>query len=118
MLTISGIVFGTTVADEKQVSDLWWALDLLLGLVTYVLVFFRRRHPVAIAAVLAVIGAVSGVAAGPATLALVSMATRRRWREIALVGSLSFAGAQFYSTLFDNEEPVWLMIVANAGTIS
>ena len=37
------------------------------------------------------LAAVSGTASGPAVLASVSVATRRRWREIALVGSVGFA---------------------------
>ena len=39
------------------------------------------RSPIALA--LALVSAVSGTAAGPAVLAVVSLATRRRWREIA-----------------------------------
>ena len=93
------------------------ALDLGLGLVTYVLVFgFRRRWPVPIALVANVLAAGSGLAAGPAVLALVSVATRRRWREIALVGSVGFAGAMFLAVWQpgSGHDSFWLLLSINA----
>lgn len=64
----------------------WFGVDLALGLASFVLVAWRRRAPFAIAMALNVMSAVSGAVGGPATLALVSLATRRRWREIIPVG--------------------------------
>jgi signal transduction histidine kinase len=59
--------------------------------------------------------AVSGTAGGPAVLAAVSLATRRRWRAIAVVGSLNFAAAQFFSTMtMQEDDPGWLILAANA----
>jgi signal transduction histidine kinase len=113
MLTLSAVVFGTAITAEPDLAEWWWFLDVLLGAVMYVVVFFRRRWPVPVAIVTALAGSVSGIAAGPATLAAVSLATRRRWREIALVGSLNFASAQFFSTLTSSEDPFWLLLVAN-----
>jgi signal transduction histidine kinase len=115
MLTISSLVWLPAADVEADRSELWWAVDVALGLVAFVLVFFRRRHPFAIAIVLALISAVSGTAGGPAVLAAVSLATRRRWREIAVVGSLSFAAAQLFSVMTSKEEdPAWLVLAANA----
>jgi signal transduction histidine kinase len=115
MLVISSLVWLPAADIEADQSEFWWALDVALGLVAYVVVFFRRRHPFAIACLLALISAVSGTAGGPAALAAVSLATRRRWREIAVVGSLNFAAAQFFSTLTHTEDdPAWLILAANA----
>ncbi|MFC7493088.1 MULTISPECIES: sensor histidine kinase [unclassified Nocardioides] len=115
MLVASAVVFGTAVEAELDIAEWWFFVDIALGAVAYALVFFRRRHPLTIAIVTALLGAVSGVAAGPAMLAAVSLATRRRWREIALVGSLNFASAQFYSTVTaTSSDPLWLLLVANA----
>ena len=115
MLAISALVWLPAADVESDRSELWWAIDVSLGAVAYVLVFFRRRHPFAIAIVLALFSAVSGTAGGPAVLAAVSLATRRRWREIAVVGSLNFAAAQFFSTLTRQEDdPAWLILAANA----
>jgi len=115
MLVISSLVWLPSADVEADRSELWWVLDVALGLVAFVVVFFRRRHPFAIAIALALVSAVSGTAGGPAVLAAVSLATRRRWREIAVVGSLNFAAAQFFSTMTSNEDdPAWLILAANA----
>ena len=114
MLCISAVVFIPAEPRESAIATWWPAVDLAIGLVAYVAVFFRRRHPLAIAIVLSLLGAVSGTAGGPAVLAAVSLATRRRWREIALVGSLSFAAAQLFSTITRTAgDPVWLILAAN-----
>ena len=84
------------LADDQ--SEELWALDVGLGLVAFVLVFFfRRRWPVAVALVANLLTFGSAIAAGPACLASVSVATRRRWREIAPIAVVGFAGAQFFA---------------------
>ena len=80
----------------------WFFVDLVLGLVSFVLVLFRRRRPVAVAAFTAAACAVSASAGGPATLALVSLATRRKWREIVPLAVLSLAA----SATLDRVNPV------------
>ncbi|WP_330179619.1 sensor histidine kinase [Nocardia sp. NBC_01503] len=67
-------------------------VDPILGVCCLVLVLFRRRWPVAVAAVTTAVSAVSTTASGPSILALCSLATRRRLREIlpiAVVGVLA-----------------------------
>jgi signal transduction histidine kinase len=97
-------------------SEQVWALDVALGLVAYVLVFgFHRRWPVQVAVIVSLLAAGSAIAAGPAVLAAVSVATRRRWREIALVGSVGFAGAQLLVTWQpgNSADPFWLILSIN-----
>lgn len=75
------------VAPWQWDNDRWWFwTDLTLGIVGIGLLPLRRRHPVLVAVVVNAFTFVSWSAGGPATLALVSMATRRRWREIVPVG--------------------------------
>ncbi|GAB2452254.1 histidine kinase [Nocardioides hungaricus] len=115
MLAISSIVWLPAWQAEADYSPAWWIVDLALGVVAYVLVFFRRRWPLAIAVVVALMSAVSGTAGGPAVLAAASVATRRRWREIVVAGSANFAAAQFFSTITaDQSEPEWVVLIANA----
>ena len=61
---------------------LFW-LDVALGLVCYVLVFWRRRWPLAIALVTGARVDLLRGRRGPAVLAAVSLATRRRMWELA-----------------------------------
>jgi signal transduction histidine kinase len=67
----------------------WFWTDLALGLLGLVLLRWRRAHPVPVAVATNALTFVSWSASGPATLALVSLATRRRWREIIPVGVLT-----------------------------
>jgi signal transduction histidine kinase len=74
----------------SQARTLFW-VDLVVGLLAFVLMFLRRHHPLAIAVALTLAGAVSAAAAGPAVLVTVSLATRRRWPEILGVAALGIA---------------------------
>jgi signal transduction histidine kinase len=101
---------------ERQTRE-QFALDIGLGLGAFVLVFgFRRRWPVPIALLANVLAAFSGLASGPAVLAIVSVATRRRWREIALVGSVGFVGAMFFAVWqpSSGDDSFWLVLSINA----
>ncbi|KAA1420561.1 two-component sensor histidine kinase [Mumia zhuanghuii] len=89
VVLIGAVVWLAGVAEwQAQHAPLWFWLDLAGGLLALGLVTQRRRWPVAVAALTTAIAAVSFTAAGPAALAGVSLATRRRWPEIIGVGSL------------------------------
>lgn len=119
MLVLSAIVWLPSAERQAEVSDWWWLADVVLGVATYVLVFFRRRHPLAIASVIGAVGAVSGIAAGPGTLAAVSLATGRRWRPILAVGLINFASAQVFTVLTNPaDDPFWLLTAANAVAVA
>jgi signal transduction histidine kinase len=112
MLGISAAVWLPVVGTQ---SEPLWMLDVGLGALTYVLVLWRRRWPVPVAVAIAAASAVSGIASGPATLASVSVATRRRWREIAIIGSVGFAAGQFFTTTQpgNTNDPFWLNLTVN-----
>ncbi len=71
----------------------WLVLDVVLGAIAMVLVAWRRRFPLQIALVTGAFGAISGFSAGAATLALVSLSTRRRMREIIPAALVNLVGA-------------------------
>ena len=78
----------------------WLAFaDLALGLTAYVLVWWRRRWPMAIASTITVFGLLSSTAAGPGVLAAVSLATRRRWWQLAVVGVANVVVSFVYSLI-------------------
>ena len=78
---VTGAVFGVLL------------LDLLLGLCAVCLLPLRRSHPQRIACATGALSALSSSAFAAAGLAAVSASTRRRWREIAVVGAVWFAAA-------------------------
>jgi signal transduction histidine kinase len=116
MLSISAAAWFPATERLDSRSALLVGLDLGLGLVAYGLVLLRRRHPVAVGAVTALLSAVSGTAGGPAVLASASVATHRRWRQVAVVGSLNFACAQFFTSSqpAEPDQSGWVLLGANA----
>ena len=76
--------------DLDGVALVLTGLDLLLGVITLCLLPLRRRYPVAVACLALAATTVSTASIGPATIALVSMATwrRRAWVVVAGVVSL------------------------------
>jgi signal transduction histidine kinase len=116
MLAITAIAWVPIAEAQADDHPYWFWADLTIGLAGYVAVFFRRRWPVPITLALVLASAVSGTVSGPAVLALASLATRRRWRELAVLGSLSFAAAQFFTVVFpsNDNEPAWVTVLVNA----
>jgi len=83
---------------EPTLGKSWLLVDAAIGLACGVLLLWRRRYPRTVAWVTACASAVSMAAVGPSILALVSLSTRRRWREIAAV-AVPFLGAGFVNAL-------------------
>ncbi|MCR6033294.1 histidine kinase [Nocardioides sp. zg-579] len=112
VLVISAIVWLPIAGDQAR--WLLW-LDLALGAVSLVVVHHRRRWPLPIALVISAFAAVSGTAAGPATLATVSVATGRRWQQLVVVFVVGLAGAQVFTLTQPGggEEPLWLLSFLN-----
>ncbi|HEX4980700.1 MAG TPA: histidine kinase [Ilumatobacteraceae bacterium] len=89
-------------------------LDIALGIVAFGLVLLRRKHPFPIAVVTTVLTAVSAAAAGPAALAVVSMATRRvRW-QMAWVAVLNVAAAVVFHLVAPGDTTSWLSDVVTS----
>jgi len=76
------------------------AIDLLLGVVAFALLPLRRRYPALVASATVTLSAASAAAFGPSALAAVSMATRRRGRDVVVVGFFWLAATLVYETLY------------------
>lgn len=92
-------------------------VDLGLGLLSFGLVLLRRRWPLAIALALAVAATFSSSAAGPAVLATVSVATRRRWQDVAILALPNIVGAAIFERLSQPEPMSWPLLVAFGGAV-
>lgn len=119
MLALSASVWGPVAQWQWSVSPWWTLADVVLGLSALVLVHLRRRAPVAVAVAVGAMGACSGLSAGPAVLALVSISTRRRWREVVALGLLNLGTAQLWTvlTLPTTEDSLWVLLGANVVAI-
>ncbi|MGH3510524.1 MAG: sensor histidine kinase, partial [Nocardioidaceae bacterium] len=112
MIAISAFIWWSVAPLQwRDHRWLFW-LDLGAGVVSFGLSFFRRRWPLPIALITNVMGVFSTTAAGPATLATVSLATRRRLGEIVSVAAVGLAAA-WTSSLFEpsaTPTPWWVTI--------
>ncbi|MGB3827270.1 MAG: histidine kinase [Ornithinimicrobium sp.] len=82
-----------------------WAGEVLLGLAAVGLLLFRRRYPLPVTLVLTLSSAVSLAASGPALLALVSIGTRRRWRDGVILLPVWLASGVVFAFTFSSGEP-------------
>lgn len=112
---ISAIAWGEVAQRQwEQHRTLFW-VDVALGVVCYVLVFFRRRWPLPIALVTAVLSAFSGIGAGPATWAAVSLATRRVIWQVVVLGVITFVAAQTFANVQPRpDDPYGVVLSVNA----
>jgi signal transduction histidine kinase len=116
MLAISATVSSLLFTDQFHRA---WLLgvDFGVGALCYVLVFFRRRQPLAIAVIVNLLTGVSASATGPAVLASVSLATRRRPPEIALLFVVNLLGTSLLYAVqpVDGEIVWWEVTVYNVA---
>ncbi|MET0469033.1 MAG: histidine kinase [Aeromicrobium sp.] len=105
VVAIAGLAWSPLFAWQWQNARWWWWLDLLVGLACLLAVFWRRRYPVAVALVTNLASAFATTAGGPATLALFSLATRRRWREILPVSAATLLAALVFVMVDPTSEP-------------
>jgi signal transduction histidine kinase len=96
--------FGT-YAEEVR---LLWAIDLLLGIVGVVLLRWRRTYPLPVALVINLFGTFSTSASGAVVVATVSVATRRRMREIVPVAAVGFAASVVFFETHPGADDSWL----------
>lgn len=90
-----GMGFVLIISAEIDPSGSGWRLGLNLGgfAVALALTVLRRRRPLVVAATVSIILGVSGLAVGVWAWVVVSMATRRRWRDVLLTGAATLVGA-------------------------
>lgn len=84
---------------------LW--LDIGLGVVALAIVHWRRRWPLLVAVLTTLTSVVSITAAGPAILATVSLATRRRYVEWAVLAVVSVGASAVFDRLYPSGAVWW-----------
>lgn len=115
-----GLLVWTPVMDAQLDRNpaLFW-VDLLVGLLAFVLVAFRRRWPFTIAVVTILMAPASSLSAGPAALATVSLATRRRWWQVITVGVLNVVFSLVYYAVqpSDTSDPWWVNLAVTVAVV-
>lgn len=124
MLLISGLATVTYIAPGPELTEsgrVWlFFADPAIGLLALGLTFLRHRHPVLIAVVVTGLSAISLSTAGPAMLVLVSLATRRRYKEIVPVAALAVGAGFLQGRVYSSSEtgPWWMNLALSALVIA
>ncbi|MDN5893346.1 MAG: histidine kinase [Nocardioides sp.] len=120
ILVISAVVWPTyAFAQWNEERWLFW-IDITLGIVAFTIIHLRRRFPITIGVTTGLLAAMSSLAAGPATLAAVSVATTRRWSAVLVVGVAQYVGSEILVIVqpADEEIPFWISSAINFVAIS
>jgi signal transduction histidine kinase len=102
-LAVSAALWGTVAEHQWAAArPLFW-LDIALGATAFVILRWRRRHPLRTAMVLVAFSAVSALAGGPSLIAMLSLATTRRWRWITPVAVAGFLASLVFFEVEPNQ---------------
>ncbi|MEG3615465.1 sensor histidine kinase [Isoptericola haloaureus] len=113
-MLVAGAVVWEVETGQRASSPDRLALDIAVGLLCFGLVVLRHRFPTAVALLIAAASTVSVFASGPLTLAVVSLATHRRWWRIGLVGVVFVVGGWAYGVLYPVDDgTTWVVDVAS-----
>lgn len=118
---VSALAAGFVIAEMetglRAIDDEQMAVDVLVGLVGFGLVLLRHRVPTVVALLLSGAAAVSVFTAGPLVLAVVSLATHRRWWRIVAVGVPFVLGGAFYGVLYPAQDDLGVLVEVAGGVV-
>ncbi len=111
MCAISGL--GLTAVPAHW-HGTWLAVEIAAGLGALLLVVWRRRWPFPVALTTSALSGVSALAAGPAVLAAVSLATRRVYWQVGVLAAVGVTAGQVFATMQPaNDDPWWVDLIIN-----
>jgi signal transduction histidine kinase len=107
-LAVGATVLVTTRASH---SDLGWLVDLTLGLVSLVAMWWRRRHPAALGVGIGLLSIVSALAAGPAVVVTFTATVRCARRPLAAVWAVAVLAAVTFPLVYPSQDSYALEVV-------
>ncbi|WP_166843851.1 sensor histidine kinase [Isoptericola sp. BMS4] len=116
-LVLVAVAWEYDTGQRDFPSDLW-AVDVLVGVLGLPLLLLRRRAPLVVAVVLAAASAVSVSVAGATAIAVISLATHRRWWSVVAVGVVFNAAGLVYGALHPPAEDHGEVLDVVAGLLS
>jgi signal transduction histidine kinase len=114
-MVVAGFVVVEVESDRLDMTATEVALDILVGLLCFGVVLLRHRWPTTVALVVCAAGAVSSFAVGPIVLAVVSLATHRRWWRIVTTGVVFTVSLWVYEMLYPSIEPTGWGLALGSG---
>ncbi|RPF22691.1 sensor histidine kinase [Myceligenerans xiligouense] len=108
LMGLAAVAWQEELGERAVLPGALAALDLFLGLLSLGLMHLRRRWPFTTALVLTCFMAGSTFAMGAAAVAIVSLATTRRWLAIGIVGVVHVVAYGVYLMVFPYvSDPLW-----------
>jgi signal transduction histidine kinase len=105
---LAAVVIGAisfAAAHDPQDYPEWFVMwDVIAGVVACLAVWTRRRHPFGLALALTLVSIVSSAAAGPAMVALFTLAVHRPFRVLAPVVALALVTMPINLLIFPGDE--------------
>jgi signal transduction histidine kinase len=111
LLAVGLGVFLATGSAHAHSPGLW-VLDAAGGLAALVAIWWRRRHPVAVAAIAVTAGTVSALAGGLAIVAVFNLAIRGSRREILWASAGVLASNAVFALVYPDPDSSFLVDVA------
>jgi signal transduction histidine kinase len=105
---ISGLVLVTTWDDHGSAA---LVVDFVIGAATYVALWWRRSHPVAVGVATGIASIVSAVASGPALLALFNAALRADRRAVLAIAGLALISTATFPLVYPGDDDYTTQIV-------
>ncbi len=104
--------------SEDQHSELAILIDLVLGVVCAIALWFRRRHPVGVAAFTSACGFVSAMSAGAGLFALFNIVLRGTRRQIVFFSFLALAVSAVFPLVYESDELSYFLQVVLGALIT
>jgi signal transduction histidine kinase len=101
------------IADTwSQHNAFGMTVDIVLGLASYVAMWWRRRHPVSLGAFVLAASAVSALAAGPSLLMIFNAAIRAPRRALGWLAALAVAATAVFALVYPGDQESFLFQIA------
>ena len=110
-LAIGALVWAPVIENQADDDEWLFLLDVVVGVVAFVLIAFRRRWPMTIAVATALLTPFTSIGAGAILLATVSLATRRILWQILTIGAINILVTWVYNEIqpVNETDPGWLI---------
>lgn len=106
-VALGGLLLAAQIGDDVRGyhdPGSWIAFDVAIGAGALVLLLWRRRWPFGVCVVLTALSAFSVVSAAASCLALISLATHRRWRPTLLCCAEALVAGYFFELFFPGQQ--------------